>query len=65
MARGRDKSEWARTASIMSLLANINRDAKKKPTPFTPADFMPGEKPKPVRVIVPLTVLRDVFVPKK
>lgn len=49
----------------MALLANINRDAKKKPTPFTPADFMPGDKPKPVRVIVPLTILRDVFVPKK
>ena len=29
------------TARICALLANINRDKKQKPTPFTEEDFMP------------------------
>lgn len=41
-----------RTAQIASLIANIYRDEKKKPAPYTPKDFMPDyaaktEGPKP------------------
>lgn len=32
---------WKRTAALCSLIANCNRDAKKKPRPFTPDDFDP------------------------
>jgi hypothetical protein len=31
-------------ALICSVLANVNRDAEKRPEPFQPADFMPGAK---------------------
>ena len=31
-------------ALICSVLANVNRDAEKRPEPWQPADFMPGAK---------------------
>ena len=31
---------WARTRSLWMILANSNRDAKKKPTPFEPEDLI-------------------------
>lgn len=34
-------------AVIASTVANTVRDAKKKPSPFKPADFMPEWNPKP------------------
>lgn len=37
----RDKLEWNRAASIMAILANVNRDAKRRPKPFTADDFSP------------------------
>ncbi len=38
--------EWLnyRTALICSVLANTVRDPKRKRTPYTPQDFMPGKK---------------------
>jgi hypothetical protein len=33
-----------RAALICSVLAEINRDKKKRPKPFTPQDFMPKKK---------------------
>ncbi len=47
--RKRDEAERIRkegqynAALICSVLANINRDSKKKPSPFQPKDFMPTE----------------------
>lgn len=35
-----------RNANILCMLANINRDKKKKPTPFKPIDFMPKKEKK-------------------
>jgi hypothetical protein len=35
------RSEWARTANILCMMANINRDENKKKTPYTAYDFMP------------------------
>ena len=29
-------------AQLMSLLANVNRDSKRQPEPWTPADFLPS-----------------------
>ena len=33
-----------RTARVCCLLANINRDTKKKRIPYTEKDFMPGQE---------------------
>lgn len=41
MSDSRLRSEWARTANVLCMMANINRDEKKKKTPFRPSDFMP------------------------
>jgi len=35
-----------RTALICAVLANINRDPKRNPTPFTVDDFMPTKQEK-------------------
>ena len=39
--------EWLRTALIASVIANANRDAKAKPEPFKPEDFMPKSDDQP------------------
>ena len=39
--------EWLRTALIASVIANANRDAKVKPEPFKPEDFMPKYDDQP------------------
>jgi hypothetical protein len=40
MADARNRAEWGRAASIMALIANVNRDPKKSRA-FKPADFDP------------------------
>ena len=40
-----------RAARICSIIANVNRDKKKKPTPFSEEDFMPQEKKKKKKVM--------------
>lgn len=35
------KSQWSQTALIACILANSNRDPKRKPTPFKIEDFDP------------------------
>lgn len=35
-----------RTAMICSIIAEVNRDHKKRKKPFTPNDFMPKKKVK-------------------
>jgi len=40
MAEGRDQAIWWHTASVMALIANVNRDPKKGRA-MTPADFNP------------------------
>lgn len=33
--------DWLRAGVIASTIANVNRDPKKQPRPFEPADFIP------------------------
>lgn len=47
MTQARCESEWNHTASLMALLANINRDPKKQSSPFKPEDFHPLMPKKP------------------
>jgi len=42
MAESRNQSVWHPWAVYLSMFANVNRDKKKKPSPFTPQEFMPG-----------------------
>jgi len=54
------KDEWSRTASLMALIANTQRDPKKTRA-FRPSDFDPFAKTAtPMRVGV--EELKDVFV---
>lgn len=40
MAEGRSRAMWGHTASVLTLLANVNRDPKKT-RPYKVEDFMP------------------------
>lgn len=43
-----DERADLRAGIVASVIANVNRDAKKHPEPFAPGDFMPFyEKPAP------------------
>lgn len=37
---------WTGTAQICAILAEINRDKKKRKKPYLVSDFIPGNKPK-------------------
>ena len=54
MAEGRNRAQWAQTAEVLALIANVNRDPKKHPEPFRAVDINPyarkGSKPKPKAV---------------
>ena len=43
MAQGRVRSEWNQTSCILALIANVNRDRKKRSRPFDPREFHPME----------------------
>jgi hypothetical protein len=60
------KAEWSRTASLMALIANVNRDPSKQRA-FEAKDFYPFEEPepKPIPKTKDLSVLRTVFVDRK
>ena len=36
-----------RLAQLMALIANVNRDPKRRKTPWTPDDFLPRRGPRP------------------
>jgi hypothetical protein len=39
MAEGRSRMLWDHTSALIWITAEINRDRKKRPTPYSPADF--------------------------
>lgn len=41
MAEGRCEQAWAHTSSILAMIAEVNRDRKKRSRAFRPADFNP------------------------
>ncbi len=41
-ACGRDR--WNHTAAVLAMLANVNRDPKRRRRPFMPANFHPYEQ---------------------
>lgn len=41
MIEAHRQEAWQHTAWIACVIAEVNRDRKKRPTPFTPDDFNP------------------------
>ena len=55
-ARHQDERAWLHTSSLMALHANLNRDSKRKPQPYTAQDFNPyGAKKKKAKFVRVLT----------
>lgn len=57
------ETDWNHTASLMALIANINRDPRKRTAPFSISDFHPmlqrvAAKPTPSDI----TSLKNVFL---
>ena len=65
MAEGRGRAEWGRTASMMALVANVNRDPRKRRKPFQPDDFIPpaykARREKPAVIKAGFGVLKMIF----
>jgi len=59
MAEARQRDGWARTSSLMALIANTNRDPRKHRA-FRPSDFDPfAARPKQK---VDVSILKDIFI---
>jgi hypothetical protein len=68
MADGKVKHDCGLAAAQMALLANCNRDPKKRPKPYTAEDFFSLNK-KPDTIIkdtrLTLDMMRKAFCPGK
>ena len=58
---------WDHTASIKAIIAEVNRDKKKNPTPFAASMFHPrkAKQEKPTVEQVDLKVLKSIFVDRR
>ena len=69
MAEGRRRDQWDRTAAILCITANVNRDERKKPSPWKPSDFHPMEtRSTPEGILLTaetMPLLRAAFTGKK
>ena len=62
MAEARSRDEWNRTACSMALLANLNRDPKKR-APYKPSEFHPLERERKQPVgKTGIGILKSVFI---
>ena len=64
MAEARQRDEWARTSSLMALIANANRDAKRHRA-FRPTDFDPFSQTHKPKQKVDVSILKDIFIDGK
>jgi hypothetical protein len=60
MLEGRSKSNWSHTSAILCIIAEVNRDSKKKPSPFKPSDFDPHAKAASKDVVIPKVKMKDL-----
>jgi len=61
MALGHAEAAWAHTSNLMALIAEVNRDPKKRHRPFSAEDFRPRTKeqqPKDEIMRAPITALK-------
>jgi len=61
MAEAKQRDDWARTSSLMALIANANRDPKKHRA-FRPTDFDPFSQTQQPKQKVDVTILKEVFI---
>ena len=64
MSEGRGRAQWAHTAAILALIANVNRNPKTH-GPFESKDFNPyqlDEKSETIPQTNDLSILKAVFV---
>lgn len=63
MGEARLDEHWAHTASILALIANVNRDPKKT-GPFKPSDFLPRRQSSSQMTTekADISVLKHVFL---
>jgi hypothetical protein len=62
MGEARSQMLWTHTSSVMALLANVHRDAKKT-RPFKPADFNPHSRRPAVQLEkAEISLLKELFV---
>lgn len=52
MVRGRQEDEWWRTASVVAMLAEVNRDTKKRSKPYRASEFVPPMFRRPVAKVI-------------
>ena len=64
MAEGKQRDKWARTSSLMALIANANRDAKKHRA-FRPTDFDPFSQTLKPKQQVDVSILKEIFIDGK
>ena len=60
MAEAKAKFEWGIASSVMSLLANLNRDPKKG-KPLKPSDFNPFA-PAPPKIVLRGADMKDALM---
>jgi hypothetical protein len=55
MAAGRLETDWDRTAELCYLIAESNRDPRRRSTPYRPQDFHPFhvDDPRPAPPTIP------------
>lgn len=67
MAESRQRHDWSQTSAVLWMLAEQNRDRKKKPSPYKPSDFDPTYR-KPRHDELPkadIRMLKELFVKEK
>jgi hypothetical protein len=66
-ADARRRDEWQHTSALLAMFANVHRNPKKKPQPFTPAEFNPlaDERKKPVKAKTGVRTLKTIFVDRR
>jgi len=63
MADARRRDEWQHTSAVLAMLANVHRNPKKRPRPFTPAEFHPLIEPqKAPAAKAGIRTLKTIFV---
>jgi hypothetical protein len=62
MGEARSQVLWSHTSSVLAMLANIHRDAKRSKV-YHPADFNPhGKNRSQPRTMVGIEALKHVFI---
>jgi hypothetical protein len=68
MAEGRSRQAWEHTSALLSMLANVNRNPKKRSKPFSPAEFNPfGQRRRHTGPKLRMRDVKDMVIrtPKK